>query len=452
MRYFLALQLLLVELVSANELFKKEMILEYFKESNPFVYSAIANENRYKNRDLYYQGELDNKLFLKYDKKEYPVSEAEFFDIGVQKPLENGIELTLAYRKAEGTQESNNIKTGDDGEARVGVKLPLFSLAHGMNDRKLNIETARLQRVNLSNDSKNNLRILYFKTYSEYAKVLYYKAVIELQKELLNKAKKRESIVSDRVNVGSVAEVALLEAQQQIINREQSLISSENEFSYALENFLKYLNISREEFESQYRLFKLEEIEHAKVDYDEFLGMALENRPDLKKYDIELKKIKLEQKQTNLLNYPKMDLSFYGVHDFEYESGFKVALDMDFPIERRKYDAKVLENKNSVLMMQTDKAKEILNIKTNLLNIVNSLNTIEMNLASSKKEIELLETLEKAENKKYVLGMSNLFMVNQREVYTLEVKKKALKYNFKYLLLEQEAQREAGFSFKELRL
>ena len=36
----------------------------------------------------------------------------------------------------------------------------------------------------------------------------------------------------------------------------------------------------------------------------------------------------------------------------------------------------------------------------------------------------LAEKLEQAENKKYILGMSNLFIVNQREIYTLEVKKK----------------------------
>ena len=40
-----------------------------------------------------------------------------------------------------------------------------------------------------------------------------------------------------------------------------------------------------------------------------------------------------------------------------------------------------------------------------------------------------------------------LFMLNQRETYTLEIKKKALKYNFEELQLIQEAKKEAGFSF-----
>jgi hypothetical protein len=38
-------------------------------------------------------------------------------------------------------------------------------------------------------------------------------------------------------------------------------------------------------------------------------------------------------------------------------------------------------------------------------------------------------------------------MVNQRELYTLEIKKKLLKYNLEYLLLEQEAHKEMGESF-----
>ena len=437
---------LLTQCIYAKELFKVEMIEEYFTESNPFVYSAIAKEQRYKNKDMYYSGDLDNKLFLKYDKKDYPTSEGDFLDFGVEQPLENGIEMTLAYRKADGTQETNNIKTGDEGEVRAGVKVPVFSVLKGMNPRKLNIDTARLERKNLGFESKNNLRILYFKTLSEYAKVLYYKAVIKLQDELAYKAKKRRDIVKRKVLAGSVAQLALLEVEQQIINRQQSLISSKNDFSYALENFLKYLNISRQTFDEKYSLDDLQNIEHEGVKLENYVARAIQNRPDLKKYDIEIQKIQLEQKQTSLLNYPKMDLSLYGVHDFEYENGFKVALDIGFPIQRSKYDAKVLENKNSILAMQVDRDKEILTIRTNLLNIVNSLDTLERNLRSSEQEIQLLEKLEQAENKKYVLGMSNLFILNQREIYTLDVKKKALKYNFEYLLLKQKAEIEAGLS------
>ena len=431
----------------AQETFVLEDVKRYLVPSNPFYYSAIGKESIYKQRDKYYMGDLDSKLFLKYDKKDYPISEAEFFDAGVNKALENGMELTVAYRKAEGTQEANNIKTGDEGEVRASVKIPVVSLLQGMNSRKLNIDSARLDKIKFNHESNNNLRILYSQIVSEYFKVVYFQAIVELQEELSHKAQKREGQIQERVKAGSLAELAYLEALQQTINREQTLLSARNDYSTAVENFLKYLDVSRESFELEYNFSHLKEIEHSQIELQNYTQMAIANRPDLKAYELEIQKVQLEQKQTNALAYPKMDVSLYGVHDFKYENGFKVALDMDFPIERRKFDGKNIENKNSIKNLQMNRAKQIVNIKTQLVNIINSLDTIKQNLESSHKELELLERLEDAEHKRYLVGLSNLFMLNEREMATLNVKQKVMQYHFKSLLLEQEAKREAGLSF-----
>ena len=447
--YFSLFTLFLLTPLVAKELFGVQNISEYLNPSNPFFYSAIGKESIYKERDRYYLGELDSKLFLKYDKKEYPLSSGEFLDTGVHKTLENGVEVTLAYRKAEGTQEYNNIKTGDEGEVRAGVTLPVLAVLNGMNSRKLNIDAARLDKIKFKHTSNDNLRILYSVIVEEYYKVLYYKAVVEAQEKLFHKVQRRKQLIDKRVKSGTLAEVARLEAQQQSINTEQNLLLAQNDFFSALERFVKYLNISRDVFETKYSLGVLEETAHSKISLDNYVELAIENRPDLKAYELEIKKIHLQQKQTQLLGYPKMDLSFYGVHDFKYDDGFKVALDMEFPIERRKYEGKNIENKNSIKNLQMNKSKEILSIRTKLVTIVNSLDMFEKNLESSKVELQLLEKLEEAENKKYLLGMSNLYMVNQRERATLNVEQKVLKYHFECLLLEQEAKREAGVSFFE---
>ncbi len=448
MRYFVVFLLaLLTSSLFAQKPFMIEDIKRYLTPSNPFYYSAIGKENIYKERDRYYMGDLDSKLFLKYDKKEYPISEAEFLDTGVNKVLENGMEFTVAYRKAVGTQEANNIKTGDEGEVRASVKIPVVSLMQGMNSRKLNIDSARLDKVKFNYESNNNLRILYFHIVSEYFKVLYLKSIVEIQEELLQKAQKREGLIQERVKAGSLAELADLEAQQQTINRLQRLFSAKNDYSAAMENFLKYLNLSIEDFQQEYIFSNLKEIEHSEVILEHYIQMAMDNRPDLKAYALEIKKVQLQQKLTDTLAYPKMDLSLYGVRDFKYENGFKLALDVEFPVEGRKYDAENIQNKSSIYNLQMNRAKEILNIKTEIQNIINSINTRKKNLESSNKELILLEKLEKAENRKYLVGLSNLFMVNEREMATLNLKKKVVKYHFESLLLEQEAKREAGVSF-----
>ncbi len=436
--------LCLIAVISAKERFEESMIFQYFSESNPFYYETIARQKRLENRDLYHLGDLDYESFAKYDYKEYPASEGEFYNIGIKKPLETGIDLSLSYRKAEGVQEYNNIKTGDEGEVLLGVNIPLVSVLKGTNQRQLNIDTATLQKEILEYQSKDNLRHLYFNVLMEYAKVLYYKSITRLQEELLQKAKERMKLIESKITAGSLPKISLVEAKQQVINREQSLLNSLNDYTASMESFTQYLDISRSTFEELYDLIDINTMDFDTLVLDTLLDEASEYRYDLKQYDIKIQQLLLQQKQTGLLNLPQVDLSMYGVHDFKYDEGYKISLDLSFPLERRKYDAKNLENKQHILENEMAREKILIAIKTRLRNIVNACDTYLQNLSSSHEEIDLLEQLEKAENTKYRLGSSNLFILNQREMLTLKVKKKALYYKYRLYLLHKEAQRETG--------
>jgi outer membrane protein TolC len=445
--FFLCLGVMSITALAATELFTKDEISNYLTEENPFVYAAVGNKYIYREKEKYYLGDFDTKLSAAYDKKEYPVSDGEFFDVSLQKPLENGVEFIAGYRNAQGTQEYNNIKTSEDGEIRAGIKVPVFSVMHDISTRKLNLNLAALDTMKFSSNAKDNLRLLYFKIISDYNKLLYSKAVLELERELLLTAQKREDIIKQKVKVGALADITLLEASQQTINRKQRLVSEENDFSNMFEGFLQYLNLSREAFEKHYTLPKMKIIQKGAEkswNIQSSIDAAMQNRPDLKIFDYEVKKMNVQKQHSQLLNYPNFNLSLYGVHDLQYDNGFKVALDMDFPIERRKYEGKQAEIRQSIKNIENNKEKEIITLKTNLSNIINSMESLATNIENSKDEIVLVEKLEEVENKKYILGLSDLFMVNQRELYTLEVKKKLLKYNLEYLLLEQEANKEIG--------
>ena len=448
--FFLCLGVMSISILTATELFTKDKIATYLTEENPFVYSAVGKKYIYKEKEKYYLGDFDTKLSAAYDKKNYPKSDAEFFDMTLQKPLENGVEFIAGYRDAQGTQEYNNIKTSEDGEIRAGIKVPLFSVIHDISTRKLNLNSAALDSIKFDFDAQDNLRLLHFKILSDYNKLLYSKAVLALEQELLLTAQKREEIIKQKVKVGALPDIALLEASQQTINRKQRLITEENDFSNILESFLQYLNLSKEVFEKHYTLPPLDIIPQGKEtswNLERSVQSAMQNRPDLKMFDYEVKKMNVHDQHTKLLNYPNLNVSLYGVHDLQYENGFKVALDMDFPLERRKYEGKHAEIRKTIKNIEYTKEKEVINIKTNLTNIINSLDSLALNIASSKDEVALVKKLEEAENKKYALGLSDLFMVNQRELYTLEIKKKLLKYNLEYLLLEQDAHKEMGESF-----
>jgi len=431
--------------INAKEVFSKEHILNYLNLNNPFVYTALGQEYIYKEKEKYQEGNFDTSISIDYEKKDYPLSDSEYIRTGISKPIENGMEFSLDYRRAEGTQEYNNITTSDQGEMLVGVKIPVFAVANNINEAKANLYSARLDTNEMQLKSQDNLRLLYFKIVASYYTLIHHKQSNDLVLELLNNAKKRVSIIRKRVDAGSIARLSLLEVRQQVINRKQRLLSKQNAYQNALEIFVQYLGISPEQFTENFTLSSLQSIQDQDQSQELSLKIALENRPDIKAFSTKIKKLNLQNELSSIQQYPDFDIGIYGVHDFEYQNGFKVTLGMNFPLQRRKYTSKILEIKKSIQNTNKEKEQKVLRIQTSLKIIHNSINTLKQNIENSQLEVSLLEQIEGAEYKKYVLGLSNLFMLNQREIYTLQVKKKLLKYKLDYLLLLQSLNKEMGY-------
>jgi outer membrane protein TolC len=174
------------------------------------------------------------------------------------------------------------------------------------------------------------------------------------------------------------------------------------------------------------------------------LDQALEKRPDLKVLEYKKMKLDLESDYNTLSKYPDFSVSVYGVHDLQYGSGTKVSFNVDFPLERRSYEGKKLEIQKGLMQLEEKQNKLKLELKTNLENLFYSQEVLNQNIINVQKEIKLVEELEKAENKMYELGSSNLFQVNQREIYTLQVKQKQLEYYLNAFFIQQEINKEIG--------
>jgi len=441
-RILLGITLVSLSLLMAKEAFNKKDIARYLTLENPFYYSAIGEKFIYQEKIKYQLGAFDTKIKAKYDNKDYAASEGEYLNFGVEKPINDGIDLSLDYRKSTGVQEYNNIKTGNEGEILLGVKVPVFSVIENINERKYNLTSASIESKKIDSVTHDNLRMLQYEIIYSYYKLLYYKGVLSLVNNLLTNAKNREQYIQKSVKNGAMPEISLLEIQQQIINREQNLISVKNVYRGALLEFLKYLNLDVKTFFKRYRLSSLQSVSHKHKAVKEATEFALNHRPDLKIYDYDKEKLMLDGKYNNLLKYPDLNLALYGSHDIQYGNGFKFALEMDFPVEQSKYRAKNMEIQSSLINIDKKAEMKIINIKIAVRNIINTLNTLLDNIKRSKAEIQLVEKLEDAENKKYRAGLSTIFMLNQREVYTLQVKQKLLKYNLDYLILQEELNKE----------
>lgn len=428
----------------AKEIFRVEEIARYLTKENPYVYTAIGKQYIDEARAQASMGAFDSKLSSYMDNKEYPLSDGRYLDVTLAKPIENGTELLVGYRKAEGIQEYNNIKTGDEGEYRIGVKVPIFSILNDMSYRKYSVESASLGAVQSKFEAQNNIRNLYSSVIVSYYTLLYYQEVFKLEKALLKKAKKRYAFTHSRVSSGDLPEVALLDAKQQILQRKQRVLSTQNSYHNAFRILLKYLNISQNQFDAHYQLPSLTLLKKNTITLQGAIDEALAKRSDLRALEYKKAKLNLQGDYNALSQYPDVSISAYGVHDIRYGSGTKVGLNFDFPLERTGYEGRKVEIQRGIAQVEEEQNKLKLELKTNLTNLLYSLEVLNENIKNSQEEIGLVEELERVENKKYEVGSSNLFEVNQREMFTLQAQQKQLEYYFNILLIQQDIKREMG--------
>jgi len=296
----LILILIFAQNAVCKEVFKVEQVAKYLTQENPYVYTAVGQQYVDEARVQTSMGAFDTKLSSQYDNKEYPLSDGRYLDLTLAKPIENGTEFLAGYRKAEGVQEYNNIKTGDEGEFRIGVKVPVFALLNDMNFRKYSVGSASLGAVQSKFEAQNNLRNLYSSVFVSYYTLLYYNELFKLEKTLLNRAKKRNQFTQKRVRSGDLPEVALLESEQQIINRKQRLLVRQNSYHNAFQIFLKYLNLPKKHFDSRYDLPSLYMLKENTMALQTALNEALAKRPDLKVLEYKKMKLNLESDYNTL--------------------------------------------------------------------------------------------------------------------------------------------------------
>ena len=439
---------LYVALLSHNafskEVFTVDNIKEYLTKDNPYIYGAIAQQYIDVARIKTTQGNFDTRINAYYDNKDYPLSTGEFSDVTLTTPTENGTEFILGYRKTRGIQEYNNIKTGEEGEFRVGVNVPVFSVLHDINERKYKLDSTKINATESTYNSQNNLRNIYSHIVVLYYKLLYSFELITLEQELLKKAERRNHFIIQRVKSGDLPKVALLESSQQIINRQQRVLNAQNNYTQSLQIFLKYLNVPQNKFDFRYALPSLKFLKKEKNTFENVISQAIDTRPDIKALELKSNQLDLDSTYNKLLKYPKLNFFAYGVHDRLDGDGVKVGLQFEIPLQRREYEGKKVEIQKSVTQLKHEKNRLIIDLKTNLHNLLYSLDIANKDIDLANQETKIVESLEEVENKKYEVGSSDLFQVNQRESIALEVKKKQLEYYLKALIIQQKIKQEMG--------
>lgn len=438
----LSVSLLVALELGATEPFTLDALKSHLTQDNPYINAAFGRQKIAKEQLNATEGLFDTKIVAKIEEKSYPDTTATYESAGLERATEFGVDLSAGYRYASGTQEYNNIKTGKEGELIAGAKIPLVTFLSGIDERRLRVGLLERDLTKSTLMYKEALRAFYFKVMSEYYLLLYAKELLALDAAMLEKIEKRYDYLASNVQKGNLAKIALIEASQQQINAKQSLLRSKREFQNAQNRLLGLLNIDTKSWSKRYHLPAFEVAFEPLEPYELSLKKALLSRADLGLFETEIEKVLLQNQNNETKKYPQTNIGLYGVQDnLTHESGAKVTLDVAFPIALSEYRAKSAELKESIKTIKSEQDARYIELEVDLKNVYNSLEVTQTNLQAAKEELSLLLRLEEAENKKYLLGASSLFLLNQREMITLGAQRKIASYKLEYALLLESYKR-----------
>ncbi len=429
----------------AKSTFYEKDILLFCTQENPFFATIVLKKEIVKARELFYKGAFDTQLNGIYENKEYPLSNASFEKVAFMQPLHNGVELSLFYRKAQGTQEYNNIKTGKDGELQATLLVPLNNLLYNTGERDVNYEIAKLQTKKSKKEIQRLLQGFYKDLAGLYYTLLYQKASLINEENLLKKSQQRLNFLGKEVAAGKKASIELIQNRHLILQRKQRVLDAQSKFLQIKNSFITYLGMSDEYFNKHYTLPKLSIMSYSyKVD-SYYIDKAYHIRADIEGLVYQRKSLQQQQRLNSLSKYPKIDLKANTLYDLAYkQDGYKLSAELTFTLQRNSYKSEYEKLQKKLLLINSKQGKLKAEISLNISNVLQNIYFLKKKKELYEEEIELSKILEIAEKKRYKEGVSNLIFVNQREIDALHAKQKLLENQLQREKIKLQLQYETG--------
>lgn len=350
-------------------------------------------------------------------------------DASVQKRIDSTpLLLYGGWRVGQGEFRSyeGKLLTGDDGEWRVGLKLPLLRDLIADPERTRNEVTTALFR---SSEYDARVRMLDLKRTAgdRYWDWINSCRALLAHLRLLKLAVSRFQQIERRVKAGGTAQIELVEIERMIVQRKAQLIESERLYqrnTLELSLYWRDLNgspllascpLDIEAAKADATLTEIVDDEDAEI----FLRNSLNTRPDLQSIEEQLVAARRETMLFKNQALPRLDLQL----DYAKDTGFpkdsereaRGMLTFSFPLENREASgnrragfARLDQLEQSRIFMKDQATREVLNLES-------AMRAARMKAEALLKDQELSEKLAEAERKRFESGLSSLLIVNIRE-------------------------------------
>ncbi len=428
---------------NSDEVLRFDEFLAYVKKYHPIVKQANLIINESEAQLMSARGGFDPKIEVDYDRKKF--KNTEYYDklnAAFKIPTWYGIELKANFEENQGDYLNPEASLPEDGLYSAGIS---FSVAQGflINKRMADIKQAKLfiNQAKADRDIEVNT-ILYQASLAYFNWLQAYNELLVFE-DFLRNAETRFKAVKQNVNLGESAAIDSVEARITVYDRslnyektKVNLMKSRLELS----NFLWLNGVPVELQETMIPDTNTETLINQTLSISEFSinNFNIETHPKLLSLNYKYQSLNIERRLKSNMLLPRIDLQYNFLSETPdvartfNTSTYKSGLTMSFPLFLRKERGQL---KLSKLKME-DTNLEIASVKINVGNKIKALqNELEsfviQNDMTNKMVIDY-ELLLKAEERKFNIGESSLFLVNSRESKLIDVKLKAIELQNKF--------------------
>jgi len=418
--------------------------LGFVKKFHPIVKQAELVIDESQAKLMKSRGAFDPKFEVDYDRKKF--KSTEYFDRlnGTFKiPTWYGVELKATFEENTGDFLNPQAFVPDDGLYSAGVSA---SLGQGLliNNRMASLKQAKLFREQAKADRDIYVNNILFEASLVYFKWLQAYNELQLFENILVNAEQRFRGVKKGVEVGENAEIDETEARIAVNNRKLGLEQSKVKLMKAaleLSNFLWLEdNIPVELQPNIIPDVYTEPIVDATFNINQLRSdeVILDEHPKMLSLGYKLEGLEVDTRLKANRLLPRIDVEYNFLNETpdvarafntaEYKGGVNVS----FPLFLRKERGDLRLAK--VKMQDTE--FEIDATRVNLKNKINALKQeLESYIAQNEITTEMVSDYQRmlqAEERKFQLGESSLFLVNSRESKLIDGQLKAIEIQNKF--------------------
>lgn len=402
-----------------------EEYLGYVKQQHPLMKQANLRLSSGEAYLLKARGGFDPKIEVDFDRKKF--KGIEYYDqlnATFKIPTWYGIEFKGNFEENIGDFLNPNLIVPVDGLYSAGVS---FSLAQGLliNDRMAMLKKARFFKEQTKAERELLINDLLFEASKAYFEWLEATNEEKIYLNFLKNADNRFKGVQRNIELGDKAAIDSVEAKITLNNRELNLEAAKlkrRKASLRVSNYLWLNDFPVELQENIVPELPDDSILESSLSLQRITANTIvDNHPKIKALDYKIKGLTVDRflKKNKLL--PKIDLQ-YNFLSTNYDqinsfntSNYKAFVNVSLPLFLRK--------ERGDLKLATIKVQDAnFDRMSTFLSIQNKIDAIKAEITSLKKQNNLINsivtdyaTLVKAEERKFSLGESSLFLINSRE-------------------------------------